>query len=187
MLERVTETQQPQQDEPVATEGQVFPPLTNIIAKPGEPFSFTPILNADRVRALAPHLVAYDEIGDTVEVASVELEGTGVRGEVIFIEVGTHLDDLAEQDYTTLYPAGVARNINVHIDLESASEEELEKVRASIIWEGSSYQMQSETDLSASNSVYFTTNTFWKNGDQEETLVAFPPTALPQVQYQLDY
>lgn len=177
--------QQPQQDTPVAIERQVFPPLTHIVAKPGEPFSFIPILNADRVEALASNLVGYDEIGDTVEVVSVELEGSGVRGEIIFIEVGTHLDDLAEQDHTTFYPAGAVRNINVHIDLESASEEELERARASIIWEGSLYQMQAEPDFN--DSVYFTGTTFWKNGDQEETLVAFPPTALPQVQYQLDY
>ena len=131
-------------------------------------------------------MAGYDEIGDTVEVAEVELEGTSVRGEIIFIEVGTRLDDLAEQNYTTVYPAGALRNINVHIDLESASEEELEKARASIIWEGTSYQMQAEPDLSENNGVYFTTNTSWKFNDQEETLVAFPPSVLPQVQYQLD-
>src|SRR5438876_1071398 len=79
----------------VDAEQRVYQPLTHIIARPGVSFSFTPIIDTARIRALNPRFVGYDaDVGNTVDVATLELEGTDVRGEIVITEVDTILDAL---------------------------------------------------------------------------------------------
>ena len=172
-----------------------FTPIAQIKAKRGESFRYTPIIDSQRVKALASSFDEYDSnYGITVDVAEVELEDTGVTASIVFIEALTRLDALEKKGEVTLYPAGTIRNIVIGIDLEATSREGIEKARAEIIYNGASFLMQADpageiTEYEydpPKGLVYCPILIYWIHGDQKADSISFPPDVLPQIRYNFD-
>ncbi len=95
---------------PPATEVKTYPPQQVIQVRPSEPFSFTPILDSQRVGKLGLNRGFIESIllgGDVQDVVRFEVLGTPISGRIFVIRVRGHLDEemAKEQDFPIIHLA----------------------------------------------------------------------------------
>lgn len=171
-------------------EQRTYQPITHIVSRPGIPFSYVPIFDPDRVRALEPRFADSDsDVGTTADVITFEVPGTSITGAITLVEIETVVE--RDVNFSSAFPAGVARNYEIDPWMESPNEVDLKRLKLSINWRGKVYKLDADfEDISKPDEEpYFADQSKdWiseENG-QPYSLLTFPARILPEVIYQVD-
>lgn len=166
-----------------------YPPITHIIVKSGINFSYRPILDPTRVKALYPDLAGLEEeVGETADVITFQLDGTDVVGEIAFLATAISLDSLKLKGEKIANPAGVARNYVIDVDMNSDDVHMLRSIRPFVTWRSETYELTYVVarDELEGNEKFFSESKLWV-GKEEFDLLTFRKEDLPVIRYRFDY